>query len=246
MAHERHLSKAPIREAVLDLRVPAPADFDVSQLGDILTGMDDFENVHEMKEGSVTFQFSAEGPAEGQVEGGQAIGFRGATSDGLWVVQYRVNGMTFSRLQPYSDWAEFSERGRHFVDSFIELIAPEYVERLALRYVNHFLLPYPADLQQYFVGLPTIPEALPQFVSNLLSRVTLYDPERDFSAHVTHVLLDDLDTEKTGFILDVDAFRTTEFSPDPAVFWETFEQLRVFKNQIFFDLITEQNAELHE
>jgi hypothetical protein len=127
--------------------------------------------------------------------------------------QLRRDGLTFSRLPPYPNWSEFSHRAKPFVKVFLALTSPPYVERLGLRYINHFRLPYPTDMSEYFIGLPVVPKALPQFTSNMLARVTIHDPDRDFSAHVTQGLLDDLDPEKMGFILDIDVFRTAEFPP---------------------------------
>ena len=246
MARERHLTKAPIREAVLDVRFPVSDAANVSALRESLEALDDFDEMHELRPGSATIHFPAEGEPEGHIEQGDVFGLRATTQDGLWVAHYRLDGLTFSRLQPYPDWAEFSERGRRYVEALLEVTQPPRVERLALRYINHFRLPHPGTMDEYFLGLPSYPEPLPQFISNLVSRVTLHDPDRDFTAHITHSLLDDLDREKMGFILDIDAFRTAEFPPHIDEFWETFEGLWVFKNQIFFGLITESNAELHE
>lgn len=246
MARERFLSNAPIREAVLDIRIPVNEDVVVGALEKALMSLDDFGQVHELKRGAAVFRFSAEGSPETEVQDGDVIGFRGTTRDGLWVAQLRRDGLTFSRLPPYAGWSDFSARARPYIERLLEVAAPPTVERLALRYINHFRLPYPTRMEEYFVGLPSFPPPLPQFVSNLLYRATLHDPGRDFTAHVTNAVLDDMDTEKMGYILDIDAFRTTEFLPEARALWETFEGLRVFKNQIFFGLITEQNAELHE
>lgn len=246
MARERHLSKAPVREAVLDLRFPLSDTVSVPALRGSLEALDDFGEMHDLRPGSATLHFPAEGEPEGQIEQGDVFGFRATTNDGLWVAQYRLDGLTLSRLEPYLDWAELSERGRRYVEALVELTQPPRVDRLALRYINHFRLPYPGTMDEYFLGLPSYPEPLPQFISNLVSRVTLHDPERDFTAHITHSLLDDLDPEKMGFILDIDVFRTADFPPDIDELWETFEGLWGFKNQIFFGLITESNAELHE
>jgi uncharacterized protein (TIGR04255 family) len=246
MARERHLSKAPIREAVLDLRFPLSESVGLPVLRESLEALDDFREMHELRPGSATFRFSLEGGAQGSVEQGDAVGFRATTEDGLWVAQYRLDGLTFSRLHPYPHGDEFYRRGRRYVESLMTVARPTRVDRVALRYINHFRLPHPGSMDEYFVGLPSYPEPIPQFVSNLLTRATVHDPERDFTAHITHSLLDDLDPERMGFILDIDAFRTTEFAPDVAQIGETFEALRVFKNKIFFGLITEANAELHE
>jgi uncharacterized protein (TIGR04255 family) len=162
------------------------------------------------------------------------------------VVQFRRDGFTFSRLPPYPDWNDFVENARPFAEAYLDVMGPHYLERLALRYINHFRLPYPCDLNDYFVGLQQLPESLPQYMSNLLTRFTLHDPRTDFSANITLGLLDDLDPELIGFILDIDAFRTTDFEPDLEQAIGTFHQLREFKNAIFFELITDRNAEQHE
>jgi len=51
-------------------------------------------------------------------------------------------------------------------------------------------------------------------MSDLLTRFTIHDLRTDFSANTTLALLDDLDSELIGFMLDIDAYRTTEFAPD--------------------------------
>jgi uncharacterized protein (TIGR04255 family) len=246
MARERQLSRAPIREAVLDVRFPDAGRVDLGTLRATLEALDDFAEVHEIRPGSAVFQFTLEGEATSRVEQGDVVGFRATTADGLWVAQLRVDGMTLSRLAPYTNWDELSGRSRPYLAKLLELASPPRVDRLALRYINHFRLPHPGDMAKYFHGLPSFPPPLPQYVSNLLYRATLHDPQRDYTAHITNALLEDLDPERIGFILDIDAFRTAEFPPDLPTLWETFDGLRVFKNEIFFGLITEPNAELHE
>ena len=41
-------------------------------------------------------------------------------------------------------------------------------------------------------------------------------------------------------------FSDNRFGPEENQIWGTFEALRDFKNRIFFELITERNARLHE
>ena len=49
------------------------------------------------------------------------------------------------------------------------------------------------DIDDYFTSLPQIPEALPQVFSGFLSRITMFEEQRQFSAHVSHALVDDID-----------------------------------------------------
>ena len=153
--------------------------------------------------------------------------------------------MTLSRLAPYTDWEDLSGRARPLAERFLQVTEATHVERLALRYINHFRLSAgnPTD---YFVALPSFPESLPLLAESFVSKITARHREGDLSAHVTHALLDELAPGGAGFILDIDAFMATRFSPRTNQFWGTFEHLRTFKNSIFFELITERNAEIHE
>ncbi len=153
--------------------------------------------------------------------------------------------MTLVRRPPYPSWEEFSDKARPLVDEFLEVAKPGHVSRLALRYINHFQLPY-RDPKDYFVALPTLPDSLGLPVDTLLSSIKAHDSETGFSARVTHFLLDDLAPEKIGFLLDIDVFSDNHFGPVTDQFWGTLTHLRHFKNRIFFELITEQNARLHE
>lgn len=199
-----------------------------------------------MRRGAFTISFSGSGSPTGKVDEGDPFGVRGTSADGLHVVQMRADGMTFSRLPPYVDWASLSAAARPFVERYLSTLAPAAIERAALRYINHFRLPYPSRLDEYFTAVPQLPEALPQHVSNLLLRLTIHDPPRDLSAHVTQGMLDELDPERWGFILDIDAFRTGTMPPEVGPLWETFEELRVFKDEIFFRLITDRTREMHD
>ena len=244
MARQRHLSKAPIQEAVLDIRIPLQESVSPNALRTGLHSLGGFGEIQELKQESLTIQLSAEGEPKPHVAG-QVAGVRGFTDDRLWIVQYRQDGMTLSRLTPYSSWEEICRQAHPLAEGFLRVAGPPYVERLALRYINHFRLP-DRDPSDYFVALPSFPESLPLLAESFVSRITARHQEHDLSAHVTHALLDDLAPGEAGFILDIDAFVATRFPPHADQFWGTFDRLRTLKNSIFFELITELNAEFHE
>lgn len=237
-----HLRNAPIREAVLDLRIREGTPPDLQLLRRVLQEAG-VEDIKVLRRGSFTITFSGLGSPSGEVDEGEPVGVRGTSADGLHVVQLRGDGMTFSRLPPYEDWRAFRSAARPFVERFLSAVEPASVDRAGLRYINHFKLPYPSKVEEYFRAVPPIPEELPQHVSNLLLRLTIHDPGRDFSAHVTQALLDELDPQRWGFILDIDAFRAGMLPAALNELWETLEELRVFKNRVFFGLITDRAKE---
>ena len=176
-----------------------------------LESVGDFPETQDLKHGSVTIQLSPMGEPESRISDSIA-GVRGVTDDGRWIVQYRQDGMTLSRLAPYTDWEDLSGRARPLAERFLQVTEATHVERLALRYINHFRLSAgnPTD---YFVALPSFPESLPLLAESFVSKITARHREGDLSAHVTHALLDELAPGGAGFILDIDAFMATTFSP---------------------------------
>lgn len=153
--------------------------------------------------------------------------------------------MTFSRLRPYPGWNTFLDRARPFVERLVEKVGPPFLERLALRYINLFHLPNPCDPAEYFVAPPSLPEALCLHVSGLVWRLTVRDPATGLQAHVAHVLQDDLQPDRMGMILDIDAFRAPRLEADAPRLWADLDELRELKNRIFFESITDRNAEIH-
>ena len=246
MAEIRFLSKAPIREAVLDIRVPEARSAHPQELREALASIEPFPEIQDLRQGSIAFRLSPDGEPEHHTEGAEVIGVRGATEDGLWIVQYRRNGMTFSCLRPYPGWDAFVDRARPLVERFIEVVHARFIERLALRYINIFRLPNPCDPMEYFVAPPSLPESLPLQVNNLVSRLTVRDPDTDLQAHVAHVLQDDLRPGKIGMILDIDVFKATRLEADIAKLWSGLRELRKLKNRIFFESITDRSAEIYK
>lgn len=245
MARRRHLSKAPIREAVLDVRIETDEPADASRLREALERLDGFPDVHELTADSLPLDLPGEMQQDDSMEAGTVVGVRGVSSDRGWAIDFGLNGVTFRRIFPYPGWGEYSLRARPLIGRYLAVARPLAVVRLALRYINHFQLP-DSDPREYFVALPSFPDPLGLPVDRILSSITAHDPESEFSAHVTHLLLDDLAPGRIGFLLDIDVFSDNRFRPGTDQIWGTFEELRHFKNRLFFELITERNARFHE
>ncbi len=68
MAERRHLANAPIREAVLDIRIPLQVSVAPDSLRNALESVGGFADVQHLKQGSLTIQLSAEGTPESQLQ----------------------------------------------------------------------------------------------------------------------------------------------------------------------------------
>ncbi len=247
MAKQRHLTNAPIVEALIDFRAKLPSGYNVTEF---LSLKKTLGKSYPQVEESRAFE-------SGLIVKGKQIeqilkdrGLRGyffKSPDGKNIVQFREDGFTFSRLNPYTNWETVLAEAKKLWALYLRTASPELVTRLATRYINRMDIPLPInDFKQYLTAPPSIPESLPQGVSHFLTRVTIRDPELDMIAHVLQALEKSAKPDHVSIILDIDVFKQMESGFGESDIWPTFEHLRNLKNRIFFDSITEETARLFE
>jgi uncharacterized protein (TIGR04255 family) len=174
------------------------------------------------------------------------VGQRLETEDGKYVLQIKNDGLTFSRLAPYEDWETFSGKARGYWDKYLKLMDGIVVSRVATRFINVMDLPLPIlNFKDYLVAPPEVPENLPQELAGFLSRLVIVNKNIESAAAVT-LALEDPSGEKISVVLDIDAFKNMNAEADSEAIWQTLEALRNFKNDIFFESITEKTARIFE
>ncbi|HSB70499.1 MAG TPA: TIGR04255 family protein [Candidatus Methylomirabilis sp.] len=247
MSRARHLSHAPIIEAIFDFRVKARSGLRAEEFATVHS---QFANRLPKMKKLHGFQLSAKVQPEGQpIIQDQDLGLQGyffKDTDEKTIAQFRIDGFTFNRLHPYSSWDELFPVVKELWLVYSTVASPQIVTRLALRYINRIPLPPgPISFEEYLRGAPVVPPELPQSVSSFLTRITIHDPEMTIAAHIAQAL--EVDSEqRLATMLDIDAFKEAEFSVgDPAI-EDTFNRLRIFKNLIFFSSLTEQALGLFE
>ena len=241
MTTPRHLRNAPITEALIDFRVKAQMGFRPEDFSGLKMRLaEQFPKMEERRGHQATFEVIK---GQGQPPVMKDLGLHGyffKTSDGKAIAQFRVDGFTFNRLRPYTSWEEIFPQAMELWRLYSNICKPEVVMRLAVRYINHIVLgPGTVDLETYLRSAPVIPQELPQHVRGFLTRVTIYDPEKDIAANVIQALQESRPGSQLAVILDIDAYKEREFSTDDPNIEQTFEQLRAFKNLIFFNSLTE-------
>jgi uncharacterized protein (TIGR04255 family) len=240
------LRNAPITEALIDFRIKIKEGFDVGlieALYDVISGQYPDKKARHRLEGRFEFK-KGERPFSLSTE--TIDGYIFTSADQKQVFQARIDGFTFNRLKPYDKWESFRDEAVKLWRLFKELISPEIV-RVGLRYINKFdipLFPQPLrDFNEYLTAAPIVPEGLPQGVSSFLTRVVIQNPEIDAAAIITQAFEQIIDPKFIPIILDIDAFEQKDRIKDQEA-WQALEELRLFKNQIFFSSITEKTKEL--
>lgn len=245
MLSPRHLTNAPIVEALLDIRVKLPSDTVVTTLDSIhklISGeypgrqeRRSWESKFEVKKGELL-------PPQQKFRG--VDGYRYISEDEKQVIQARLNGFSFSRLRPYQTWERLRDEAFRHWKRYVEIAHPETITRVALRYINRLEIALPIELfEDWLTAPPIIPESLPQAVSSFLTRIVIRK-EPIGNAIITQALEAEKDN-MLPIILDVDVFEQREFPVEGKEAWEKLEELHIFKNEIFFGSITQKTMELY-
>jgi uncharacterized protein (TIGR04255 family) len=245
MAKPRHLSKAPITEALINVQVMLPTHTRTIEHLATLDAklLDQYPDKKTIEE----FQYKFEGkpPHTGQTSSKQ-LGFKYTNGDNTQVIQATISGLTFSRLPPYEDWPKLRAEAWRVWKIYADLVQPESITRVAARYINKLEFPGShIDFDHYLNYVPIVPKALPQMYAGFFSRIVVPDTKCQCMAIITQMYQAGQDPSAVSVILDIDVFREKLFANEQEA-WATIDQLRDFKNLVFFDSITEKSAELYQ
>jgi uncharacterized protein (TIGR04255 family) len=244
MAQERHLSRAPITEALIELKIRPSSHQDLSGLRSFHERVHDYYP-HVKDQTEYQFHFRA-GASHEQRTLATPVGYRISSDDGKRVIQVTSRGFTFSWLKPYETWEALHDEAHRLWIIYEELVQPELVTRVATRYINQIDLPMrPGDFEEYFTVSPQIPSSLPQSIYGFFSRIIISDEQKELYSTVIQSC-DPVGVQNLiSVILDIDAYKAYEFSQSSDA-WSTLDRLRRFKNRIFFESLTETAVRMYE
>lgn len=151
-----------------------------------------------------------------------------------------------SHLKPYGSWENLRTDATRLWGRFVDVARPTSVPRIDVRYINQIELPVEEPLAHWLRLLPVAPpdsvlEDPAEFSMRTVHRhpttgaiavVNLVQPHRDPSG--ARVIVFDIDCLYDHLALD----------PNSSEIWERADQLREFKNDVFFASITEHTRGL--
>lgn len=251
MAKPHHLNNAPIREALIDLRVTPKSGLTFDELQAAIAG--EFAGYHD--KGPIFQQILAvrvdmDTQSHGTSHDSRKVGLRLHSADERYVVQCQIQGFTLSRLPPYEDWNHLVAETRRLWAIYCEALRPQAVIRYAARFINDLQLPLKAgeSYQKYLNKLVDLPDGTPQAVSRFLQRFELLDASRNVNVNLTLAMQSQsfVGGAPVPVVLDIDCYGQAELSPDSPAIWDRVAQLREVKNESFFGLLTDSAVELYE
>jgi uncharacterized protein (TIGR04255 family) len=232
----------------VDFRVANMAQLSAEKLGPLREQLKDrYPHVQERREKQAAFQMK-EGTFTAEAKD---LGFRGlfvSSSDQKFVAQFRQNGFTLNRLAPYIGGDALIAEALDLWPRYAAIARPEALIRLAVRYINRLELPFRPgdDLGKFLAASPDIPDALPQQVSDFLTRVALHDPSDQVTVIITQRMeLPPSPGTSVPLILDVDVFKIEALSVKVEDLRPHFDVLRKFARTAFFAHVTEEAVNLY-
>ena len=237
--------KAPITEAMIEIQVKLPGSVGLANL-ECLHGRiaREYPDKKTRRMWEVTFQMQDEkDPLQKSLC--RPDGYAFSSREEKQVVQFRLDGFTFSRLRPYTRWEDvFAEAGKLW-SIYASETKPLKVTGLAVRYINSIEIPSKTfDYEDYFTAAPRIPPLLPQALAHFFTRLVIPFPERDAVAIVTTTPSERPDPVNTDIILDIVVNKEVMLDPADARVLQIMGILRETKNEVFFGCITEKTKEL--
>jgi uncharacterized protein (TIGR04255 family) len=241
---DRHYDKAPIKEAIIDIQIENPQSLSLA----------DFENAGILPPpGYSERQKLMMGRVRGQLEEGvltatarqDQLGYAFVGGDGKHIVQFKVNGFTFSRLVPYQTWEQLRSEAKTLWGLYRRIVGALPVVRVGLRYVNQLDLPSTLrDFRDFIRLYPEVSSDLPQQLAGFFLQVQI--PQDDLGAMLilNEAMVPPSGPDVVSVVLDIDVFKQgIKLQSDDDV-WNIMDALRVRKNLIFEGCITNNTREL--
>ena len=247
MAQPRPLARPPIVEALVDLRASVPREPELfNALAEELR--DEFPTKEERRDFKAKLEIRDGRVVPPRVDASAFGGVRVASADRSIYAQFRPDGFTLNNLNAYIGGDQLIDKAMTLWELFVARTAPQVVSRVALRYTNRLELPLESGgkFTKFLTTPPTLPAGAPRLVSQFLSRIVGHDEQREATAVVIQQLKLQEDGPPIVTTIDVDVFRTGDFSVESAALRDILSSLRMLKNETFFSLLTEETVSFYE
>ena len=242
-----YYSRAPISEAVIDLRTdflvpPTVAELEAlaSKLGDILP--------LRQQVNSLAFNLAA---AENSAElvgssSSSTLGMRLSSLGNDRVLQLLRHGLAYSHLPPYTNWQTFLAGLKPLWAGFVADCHVQAVSRAAVRYINRIPVPNGVEVDDYLALGARIPEQISKQVIGYFMQVVVPLPDLgpQYRAVINTGVEPGTAPNPAALLLDIDVFCEDRLDVAGEEIWAVLDRLRRKKNEIFEASITDKVREL--
>ncbi len=238
------LGRAPITEATIDIQVALSPDVNLEMLRAFYRGLERrFPLVEDRIRFGATVEVNKAAVPKMTSQGPTPDGLLMRSESEALVVQARLDGFSVNKLAPYEKWDVLRGQAQELWQRYLEMAHPVAVKRLAVRYINRIELEPGVDFKESILTIPEIALGIPQGLPEYFMRLVI-PHESGSTAIVTEASLPRTHEDLPAMLFDIDVFRFTNIlAGDFEEIWPLLEELRAYKNMIFFNSITPKQME---
>lgn len=239
-----YLHKAPVIEAVLDIRTTPAQLWDEGSVSEKVRtefGEDfDLENENTF---SITVGIGQSNTYPGNMHENSWSGLRLTSKDKSEIIQVKRDTYVYSRLHPYTGWESFKEKSLKGWHGYRRVNPGHIIKRVGIRFINKI----------EFTGneLPVLLNVYPVQVGQIERDITGYLQQNVYSyengkycsnfIQTVHPPVDS--SGKPSIIIDIDVYTTDNVQPVENDIDSYMEKIRTLKNDLFFGAITDKLVE---
>jgi uncharacterized protein (TIGR04255 family) len=239
-----HYNRAPITEALIDIRTET-SQLQFEDLQSLKRHLGDYPNEETRTLGEFKFQFGQEVQATSHQKP-WALLYRHEENN--QVVQFRVDGITFSRLEPYENWERLSSEARRLWDIYRQAVGVQKIVRIAVRYINLFKLPgNNVEPEEYLNIFPQVPQKLPPELRDFgpfSMSLPMHQPDLKGILVINERNALQAEPDIVPIVVDFDLYVDNPPVGNEEELWAFFDKLRERKNLYFEASITDKTREL--
>jgi uncharacterized protein (TIGR04255 family) len=233
-----HLARAPIVEAVIDIRAQVTAPLNESLVRATVkanrANLTYHDTTHEYRH---RFKIAPQEEPQNLVENVGWKGVRFRSSDNRDIVQFNRDGFVISRLKSYDSWDAFSSCAIDAWNLYASISNAQVVERIGVRFINSISYDPAQSVGDILLGLPTVPQSLGLSCSQFFYQDTLRHADSTYEANLIRTI-QNAGQKNPALILDIDVFTTRSFPRSDDILKMHLSEMRVLKNRLFFGSIT--------
>jgi uncharacterized protein (TIGR04255 family) len=237
-------SKAPIIEAIIDLRVELPEGSSFKKLSELVRVESDRYPISDPVLTTETQITTRPDGTHQTMTDSQIIGYQLRDGKERYGAECTIQGLSVSCRHPYPGWEEFAGEARRLWNTFRTLWRTYRVSRIAVRYINRLDVLPGSGFKDSVKVMPLLPKEFRAPVANYLLRIEFAESVPSRRLIFTQALAPSPVPGRAGLILDFDIFQEDGVPTEENSLWSMFEDLRQRKNEVFEASLTEPMKEM--
>lgn len=235
-----YLSKAPVVEAILDIRTTPAEEWDETSFTENVKSQFGSEFTFEPENSLLyTILLDPSAPGQGNIPGTGWNGLRVFSADKTEIFKLVRDSFVYSKLNPYTGWESFKERGLLGWNRYRAIAGRQTIKKIGIRFINR--IDFTAD------ELSRLLNIYPVKIGKIDKDIAGYFQQNTYAFENGKILTKFIQAvqppaEKNAnpsIILDIDVFSSGGLPLSENDVDLMMERFRQYKNDIFFGAITD-------